>query len=314
MKTREMRYIVTIAQEGNISRAAKVLFITQPALSRTIAAVEKELGAPIFEHHGRRIIPTPIGALYIKHAEQILDMESKMRNQLRDMIQKKIDQVQIAVPMMYAGIISDKVFPEFNRKHPFIPLNICICGSADICQRMMNSTYRLGLAVLRDDMPDMFSYNIVGQVEMVVAVSETHPLLKEALHREGRRYPCVTIDQLMRYSFAVSEPKNRSYMFAQDYFAHHGITPNIICQVPYTGYLYNVAANGNCIALVPDIPMKPNTEKKSVQYLCLDDICHLDTLAVIHCQDHRLTAYETELIDTIRKHFRFGSAPKQKSG
>ena len=44
MKTQEMRYIVTIAQEGNISRAAKVLFITQPALSRTIAAVEKELG------------------------------------------------------------------------------------------------------------------------------------------------------------------------------------------------------------------------------------------------------------------------------
>ena len=142
---------------------------------------------------------------------------------------------------------------------------------------------------------------------MVVVVSANHPLLQVAQPKEGRTYPCVSIEQLRCYSFAVSEPQNRSYILAKKYFDDHEWMPQIVCQVPYTGYLYNVVANGNCIALVPNIPLDAIDGEPNVRYLCLEDACQLSTLAVIRSRDYILTTYDKELINNIRKQFRHNS-------
>ena len=310
MNYREMNYIVTIAKEGNISRAAERLFITQPALSRTLAAVEKELGASIFERHGKYVVPTPVGSIYLEYAERILHLETQMNNSLQNTIQKSKEHVQIAVPMMYADIMSHSVFPEFNKKYPFVAINIYICGSSDIKESILSGKYPLGLAIIREDLPDLFIYNIVGQQEMVVVVNANHPLLHEAVIKEGRSYPCVTAEQLSGYPFALSAEVNHSHQFAKEYFDEHGMSPLIICQVPYTGYLYTVVSQGNCIALAPDIPLDGMDNKLNVRYLCLDDVCHLDTLAVIRTQEHKITEYENYLIGTIRKHLRHTGLPE----
>lgn len=156
-------------------------------------------------------------------------------------------------------------------------------------------------------MVDLFAYNIVGQVEMVVVVSNNHPLLKQAKVVNGRRYPCVTFEQIQDYPFVKSAEDQRSSVLSSAYFEQHNAKPNVVCRVTYTGHLYNTAASGSCIALAPDLPIPVDgSDFPSVRYLCLQDTCQMDTLAVIRCHEHQLSVYEKELIGMIRRLFQHG--------
>lgn len=79
METRVLRYFLAVAREENISRAAEVLHITQPTLSRQLSQMEEELGVILFERGTRRIRLTDAGVLLRRRAEEIIGLIDKDR-------------------------------------------------------------------------------------------------------------------------------------------------------------------------------------------------------------------------------------------
>ena len=77
IETRLMQYFLAVAKEQNITKAAKVLHITQPTLSRQMAMLEKEIGATLFIKGSRPLSLTNEGYLLRRRAEEVLDLLAK---------------------------------------------------------------------------------------------------------------------------------------------------------------------------------------------------------------------------------------------
>jgi DNA-binding transcriptional LysR family regulator len=75
LKTDQLRYFVTVAEEGQITRAAKKLYIAQPALSQAIAQLEGELGLQLLERHARGVRLTAAGTAFLEKARAVVDTE-----------------------------------------------------------------------------------------------------------------------------------------------------------------------------------------------------------------------------------------------
>lgn len=77
MEIRVLKYFLTVAREQNITRAAETLHMTQPTLSRQLAALEDDLGTKLFNKSGRKIMLTEEGILLKRRALEILELEEK---------------------------------------------------------------------------------------------------------------------------------------------------------------------------------------------------------------------------------------------
>jgi DNA-binding transcriptional LysR family regulator len=72
MELRQLRHLIAVVEHGSFSRAAEAVHLTQPALSRSIQALESEVGAAVLERNRGAIVPTDIGHLLLTHA-RLLD-------------------------------------------------------------------------------------------------------------------------------------------------------------------------------------------------------------------------------------------------
>ena len=84
MEIRVLRYFLTVAREESITKAAEVLHITQPTLSRQLSQLEEETGVRLFHRGARKIILTSEGLLLRRRAEEILDLVDKTSQELAE--------------------------------------------------------------------------------------------------------------------------------------------------------------------------------------------------------------------------------------
>ena len=83
MNLRVLRYFLTVAKEQSFTKAAEQLNLTQPTLSRQLAALEEELGAKLFDRGGRSITLTGEGVLLKRRALEIVEMEDKILSEFK---------------------------------------------------------------------------------------------------------------------------------------------------------------------------------------------------------------------------------------
>ena len=98
MDLRVLRYFLTVAKEQNFTRAAEQLHITQPTLSRQLAAFEQELGVSLFDRTGKTITLTSEGILLKRRALEMLDIEERTLEELKPskerIEERRVQQVQ----------------------------------------------------------------------------------------------------------------------------------------------------------------------------------------------------------------------------
>ncbi len=158
MEIRVLRYFLTVVREESITKAAEVLHITQPTLSRQLAQLEKEIGVKLFDRGSRKIQLTNEGILLRRRAEEILQLVDKTEKELV----KQEEQVEGKISIGCGETASVQVIPElidsFRQKYPRVTFDI-FTATADLVKEQMDKGL-LDIGLLLEPI-DMEKYDFI---------------------------------------------------------------------------------------------------------------------------------------------------------
>lgn len=137
MDIRVLRYFLTVAKEQSFTHAAEQLHITQPTLSRQLAALEQDLGTALFNRNGRNITLTEEGLLLKRRALEIIDLEDRIIDEFKGNEGELEGIINIGCGEFAAVETLAKICDNYKKKYPLVQIALRT-GIADSMLEMMN--------------------------------------------------------------------------------------------------------------------------------------------------------------------------------
>ena len=137
MELRLLRYFLTVAKEQSFTKAAEQLHITQPTLSRQMAAFEEDLGITLFIRNGKKISLTDEGILLKRRALEILNFEERTLEELKGKEEVVESTITIGCGEFAAVETLAKICKTYKEKYPLVQI-VLHTATADVVYEMMN--------------------------------------------------------------------------------------------------------------------------------------------------------------------------------
>lgn len=225
METKYYEYLITTAKYGNITKAAKALFITQPALSKAILKLEAEFGTKIFEKVNGKLVPTTSGEVIINSGRAILNIESNYMGELDEINNLSMGKISISITPTRDLYILPIVLPEFRKKFPNFDITINEKGINEIENSILNRESKIGIYI-NDSYNKNLNYEVIQDEEVIIGVAKDSKYIKFAEPKEEFNFPWIDLKHLKDEVFFISDPyKAKLGKLANIYFEEYNINP-----------------------------------------------------------------------------------------
>lgn|GEM_PF-1882935 len=298
MNLRECEYILAIAQEGNMGKAAQLLYVSQPTLSKMLSKLEEEIGMPLFERQSTGMVPTSVGETYIQCARRMIELNEQMDQEIKNVtgLQPLID---VGFPVLRSEMMTRDVFLRLSKEFPGMLVHFIYTPQNKLAVDLLNNRFALGVGIITTKYQQILNCEKVGNEEYVLVVPKGHPLERKARAVEGRRYPVISAENLEQTPFVLSRPDAYSTRFAQRFFMENGINPPVALTMPQTGNLIHAVAFGAGVALLPSLPLKTLELQEQLTYLCIEQILEPMEIGVLYRKGYTLSKIETRFIEML---------------
>lgn len=173
-----MRYFVAVAEDGNISRAAKRIFLTQPALSRQIKALEDEIGQCLLERKAHSILLTPVGEALLHEGRELLQHAEQVLERVR--IAAKGVRLRVGyAPSLAAGLLSVAV-ENFTQSHPNAHVELFDLSTAEMLAGLESDKLDVALGVEQQHHTRGLKWTPLVRAPWLLAVSQHHQLARRS--------------------------------------------------------------------------------------------------------------------------------------
>jgi len=249
MDLRTLKYFVTVAEELNITHAAKKLNMSQPPLSSQLKSLEDELGVVLFIRGKRHLELTDAGTLLYRRAVQLLDLADKTRNEVADMESGISGTVSIGMVEGRGPFLAARYIKGFREEFPLVKFSMWNGSSDDVIDRLANGLVDVAIIAAPFDTEKLNAISI-GSEPWVAIIPTTNPLADE---------PETTIPLAKLKNQPLIIPSRKSRIRAiRDWFDEIEAEPDIICEM--SSYLDAVALSeqGVGISIFPQTTYTPN--------------------------------------------------------
>ena len=179
MELRLLRYFLTVAKEQNFTRAAEQLHITQPTLSRQLAAFEEELGVPLLVRKGKNITLTEEGILLKRRALEILNLEECTLEELKGTQEVVEGTITVGCGEFAAVETLAKICRQYKEKYPRVQIAIHTATADTVYEMMKKGLVDIGLFMEPVDTEGLDYIRIKDSDHWVVGMQPGDPLAEK---------------------------------------------------------------------------------------------------------------------------------------
>ena len=257
MELRQLVYIVSIAEEQSISKAAEKLYMTQSALNQQLLKLERELGVPLFNRFKHTMIPTYAGSIYLETARQMMAMKEETYKVIHDIADMKKGEISISYTPERGAAMFAGIYPEFHNKYPDIVFKIAEARVKKAEQLLSQGNVRLAFVAHTEYKPQ-FEYFPIGEELLVLALPATHRLAHLAGKRSFETFPNFDLSLLKDDKFILMTHETRFRDMIDDIFAEYQIKPKVLFESTSSITVFNMVCSQVAPVFLPQSYVDPN--------------------------------------------------------
>jgi len=287
----QLSYFRKVAETGSVSRAADELFITQPAVSKQIKALEDELGERLFDRLGKRVFLTRAGEVLYSHADRILRSVADAKTAVRDMAEDCSGELLIGT----SDHISLHRLPGLLKKYittfPKVNLKLRCHRSETILEMVSRNAVDLGVVTL-PPLPGNLISRTIWADPMSLVFPKGHPL---------RDLHAVRLRDVTGYGMILPESDTTTRKAIDLAFAKKNLTPNVTMEVAYIETIKGLVKAGLGISVLPDKAVEQEVKAGNLIRAQVADAVFTRNLGVIRLKEKFLSRPAREFLAFLEK-------------
>lgn len=250
MDFRQLEYIVAIAENKSISKAAESLFISQSGLNQQLIRLEKELGLKLFDRSKHFLRPTRAGEIYVKNAIEILKIKRNTYTELGDLKNEATGEISLGLTHEHGIDLFTSVFTAFNQRYPHITFALTEAIVAQQNELLLSGRLDLGFVMLRESERINLEYIKLFDEELILGIPRNHP---EAIRANAFGAPLATTDLKRFYDnkFSLIFGASTMRQLVDPLFQEAGYKPQILIETAMNHALIQLVSKGFCCTIVP---------------------------------------------------------------
>ena len=246
MELRHLRYFVTVADEGSVTKAAKMLRLAQPSLTRQIKNLEEELHVSLFRRDKKRMELTEDGQFFLTRARRLLSQAEEDVDDLRSHSLGETKPLKIGYMLDMQYDLLPVTMSAFRKVWPRVPLNLMEMTAAEQIQALHKNKIQVGFA-REPGLPSLVGLqtDVLTKCKMMAVLPDTYPLNKnkKLALRDLSRRPFVSLAE-------EDYPGTREWL--NRVCREAGFTPDIKHETNSTSTLIHLVALEMGVALLPE--------------------------------------------------------------
>ena len=293
MELRQLRYFVEVAEREHISEAADHLHVAQSAISRQIANLEDELGAPLFERIGRNVKLTPIGKTFLEHAIVALKAIDFAAKQVDEFLDPAKGTIKIGFPTSLASYVLPSVISAFKKAYPDVAFHLRQGSYKYLIEAVKSRELNLAFLGPLPPKDEEINTTLLFSENIHALLPASHPLAKQG-------------------SVHLMELKDEDFVSFPDGYVLHkvaleackaaGFVPNITSEGEDMDALKGLVAAGIGVTLLPESSMYDSTPRMTVKVPIVSPPIRR-TVGIISPTNRELAPSEIVFLDFVKNYY-----------
>lgn len=243
-RLKPLRAFCQTVRLGSVSRASEALYVSQPAITLQLQALERELGVGLFERSGRRLTPTREGQLLYELAQPLVESLDGLGSSFREKV-RGLDagELNIAANSSTILYLLPKIVEHFRSQHPEVRLTLHNAVSADGTDLLRSDAVDLAVGSMLD-VPQDLSYEPVYRFEPLLIAPPDHPLIKQRT---------LKLEDLSPYGLILPPKRLVTYRLVDLVFQQNRVPYTVALEVGGWEVIKQYVAMGMGISIITSI-------------------------------------------------------------
>lgn len=291
MKLHHLRNLLAVARTGSVRAASRELDIAQPALTRSIQELERELGVPLFERKARGLVPTALGDAFIRRAKSVDNELLRARDEIAQMRGMTHGSVRVALAMVPHMALLPYALRPFLLRYPDVHLDIVDAVFPTVRAGVADGTMDCYIGPAPEQLSEGLLLEPLFENTRVIVGRRGHPMAKAKSLRD------LAGAEWMSTSITAHAEHELGPLFRQ----HRLPAPKLVLQAHSALTLSVALVNSDLLTMLPIQWTEFHLTREALQTIAVKEILDAPTICIIRRAGLPLTPAAEHFCDLMRR-------------